>query len=162
VFVPSLGANGIVARAADARGRVKVTVGNITVEADAADLKDPTSKAKGTAARDLAGRRGTATPPGSPSAVAAAEDPLGLASPTGSNTLDLRGSRADDALSAVESFLDRAALDGRSPVFLVHGHGTGALRKLVRAYLQGSPYVARWAPGEPRQGGDGVSVVELR
>ena len=32
----------------------------------------------------------------------------------------------------------------------------------IRAYLGESPYVARWAPGTPRQGGDGVSVVELR
>ena len=79
-----------------------------------------------------------------------------------SNTVDVRGQRADEALRAVESFLDRAALDGVSPVIIVHGHGTGALRKEIRAYLERSPYVARWAPGEPRQGGDGASVVELR
>jgi DNA mismatch repair protein MutS2 len=158
VFVPSLGAEGTVARAPDARGRVKVTVGNITVEADAAELAGGKGKASAPAA---AGRRGASRAPAGPP-PATAEDPLALASPGGANTLDLRGERADEALSAVEAFLDRAALDGRSPVFLVHGHGTGALRKLVRSYLQGSPYVARWAPGEPRQGGDGVSVVELR
>ncbi|HVU51556.1 MAG TPA: Smr/MutS family protein, partial [Polyangia bacterium] len=68
----------------------------------------------------------------------------------------------DDALAAVEAALDRAALSGQSHVIVVHGHGTGALRKRVRAYLDESPYVARWAPGTSRQGGDGVSVVELR
>ena len=91
-----------------------------------------------------------------------APDELSIAIQNASNTLDLRGQRADEALRAVEAFLDRAALEGTSPVIVVHGPGTGALRKEVRAYLASSPYVARWAPGEPRQGGDGVSIVELR
>ena len=58
--------------------------------------------------------------------------------------------------------LDRATLSGQAHVVIIHGHGTGALRRRVRAYLDDSRYVARWAPGSPRQGGDGVSVVELR
>ena len=89
-------------------------------------------------------------------------DELTIAIQNANNTLDLRGQRADEALRAVESFLDRAALGGVSPVIIVHGHGTGALRKRVRAYLAGAAYVARWAPGSSRQGGDGVSIVELR
>ena len=79
-----------------------------------------------------------------------------------SPTVDLRGQTGDEALAAVEASLDRAALAGQSHVVVVHGHGTGALRKRVRAYLDESPYVARWAPGTSRQGGDGVSIVELR
>src|SRR5262249_59670633 len=102
------------------------------------------------------GARGLTPAPGPP------DEELALASQSTSNTLDLRGQRGDDALAAVEAYLDRAALDGRSPIFLIHGHGTGALRKLVREYLDGSPYVARWGPGGPRQGGDGVSIVVLR
>ena len=77
-------------------------------------------------------------------------------------TLDLRGQTGDEALAAVEAHLDRAVMGGKSHVLVIHGHGTGALRKRVRAYLDDSPYVARWAPGTSRQGGDGVSVVELR
>jgi DNA mismatch repair protein MutS2 len=155
VFVPSLRAQGVVAKGPAAKGRVKVTVGAMTVEVDAAELEKGKGKGE-TTARRPAPRAAGAAP------AAAGEDPLALAIPSGANTLDLRGQRADDAVAAVESYLDRAALDGPSPVFLIHGHGTGALRKQVRAYLDGSPYVARWAPGEPRQGGDGVSVVELR
>ena len=45
----------------------------------------------------------------------------------------------------VVAYLDRAALEGRSPVFVIHGHGTGALRKIVREYMLRSPYVRRWA-----------------
>jgi DNA mismatch repair protein MutS2 len=151
VFVPSMGAEGVVARAADARGRVKVAVGALTVELDAGELR------KGTAA--AAARRAVSS---SGPVRGSAPDELTIAIQNATNTLDLRGQRADEALRAVESFLDRSALDGVSPVIIVHGHGTGALRKEVRAYLAGSPYVARWVPGEPRQGGDGVSIVELR
>jgi DNA mismatch repair protein MutS2 len=151
VFVPSMGAEGVVARAADARGRVKVSVGALTVELDAADLRKGSARA---AARRSAAPASTLR--------GSAPDELSIVIQNATNTLDLRGQRADEALRAVESFLDRAALDGVSPIIVVHGHGTGALRKEVRAYLAGSPYVARWAPGEPRQGGDGVSIVELR
>ena len=90
------------------------------------------------------------------------EDALALVSQGTSPTADLRGQTGDDALAAVEAALDRAALSGQSHLVVVHGHGTGALRKRVRAYLDDSPYVARWAPGTSRQGGDGVSIVELR
>ena len=46
--------------------------------------------------------------------------------------LDLRDHRADDVEDAVVAYLDRAAFEGRSPIFVIHGHGTGALRKIVR------------------------------
>jgi DNA mismatch repair protein MutS2 len=81
---------------------------------------------------------------------------------TGANTLDLRGQRADEALGELEAFLDRTALEGADVVFVIHGHGTGALRKVVREYLATSPYVERYRPGGRGEGGDGVSVVSLR
>jgi DNA mismatch repair protein MutS2 len=81
---------------------------------------------------------------------------------TGANTLDLRGQRADEALAELEAFLDRTALEGADVVFVIHGHGTGALRKVVREYLATSPYVGRFRPGGKGEGGDGVSVVSLR
>jgi DNA mismatch repair protein MutS2 len=90
------------------------------------------------------------------------DDALALVSQGSSPTADLRGQTGDDALATVEAALDRAALSGQSHLVVIHGHGTGALRKRIRAYLDDSPYVARWAPGTSRQGGDGVSIVELR
>ena len=70
--------------------------------------------------------------------------------------------RADEALGELEAFLDRTALEGADTVFIIHGHGTGALRKVVREYLATSPYVERFRPGGTGEGGDGVSVVSLR
>ena len=78
-----------------------------------------------------------------------------------SNTLDLRGLNAEDAIDKVEFFLDEASLANLSPVYLIHGHGTGILRKAVREYLKTSPYVSKFRAGEQAEGGDGVSVVEL-
>jgi DNA mismatch repair protein MutS2 len=101
---------------------------------------------------------------GSSAATQAAEraeaDRAGLQ--TRANTLDLRGQRADEALAELEAFLDRTALEGADVVFVIHGHGTGALRKVVREYLATSPYVERFRPGGKGEGGDGVSVVSLR
>jgi DNA mismatch repair protein MutS2 len=95
-------------------------------------------------------------------APAAPSEEIPLAIQTRSNTVDVRGQRADEALRAVEEYLDHAALDGADTIFVIHGHGTGALRKAVREFLAVSPYVARFRAGGKGEGGDGVSVVSLR
>jgi len=78
------------------------------------------------------------------------------------NSLDLRGLNSEDALNKVESYLDEASLANLSPVYIIHGHGTGILRKAVREYLRTSPYVDKFRQGEQVEGGDGVTVVELK
>lgn len=78
-----------------------------------------------------------------------------------SQTLDLRGYRCEDALDEIESYLDKASLVNLSPVYIIHGHGTGALKQVIRDYLMHSPYVAKFRPGENAEGGDGVSVVDI-
>lgn len=165
VRVPALGLAGVVATPVDERGRVKVSAGALTVEVAAADLRPPTGAMDAGPSRHERRRAAAAARdrPASPAAAAVAVDPESLpwAVPTAANTLDLRGRRADDVLDEVVAYLDRAALDGRSPVFIIHGHGTGALKKIVRSYLASSPYVHRFAPGSRGQGGDGVTVVEL-
>lgn len=80
---------------------------------------------------------------------------------TMSSTLDLRGFRVEEALDEVESYLDQASLANLSPVYIIHGHGTGALKQAVRDFLKTSPYVAKFRPGEDAEGGDGVSVVDI-
>jgi DNA mismatch repair protein MutS2 len=110
------------------------------------------------------------TPPARPSARAIgqahAESGRGPAAPAmdppaRDNTCDLRGLRVEDAVAMATTFLDRALSDGRHSVFLLHGHGTGALRDAIRKELARSAYVARFASGEPDQGGEGVTVVWL-
>lgn len=78
-----------------------------------------------------------------------------------SNTLDLRGFRVEEGLDELEAFLDKASLVNLTPVFIIHGHGTGAMKSAVRDFLSTSPYVAKYRPGENTEGGDGVSVVDI-
>jgi DNA mismatch repair protein MutS2 len=75
--------------------------------------------------------------------------------------LDLRGQRVDAALEQVENLLNQAALSGAAELRIIHGRGTGALRRAVREYLQGHPLVA--SAGSSGDGSnDGVTVVELK
>lgn len=76
--------------------------------------------------------------------------------------VDVRGKAADDALDAVLAALDRATLDGTPSLRIIHGHGTGKLKASLREYLRESPYVVSTRPGDRNEGGDGVTVVELR
>ena len=157
VFVERLNADGVVIEPADKRGHLKVAVGAMTIEVSVEEV----GPAK-TSAREAARARG-ARPAASPSRDAAPPgDDLALIAATPRRTLDVRGQNGDEAVAAMDAYMDRAALAGETHVVVVHGHGTGALRKRVRAHLDASPYVARWAPGTPRQGGDGASIVELR
>ena len=75
--------------------------------------------------------------------------------------LDLRGLRADEAVARVDAALNDAALDGLPMLRIIHGKGTGALRRAVRDYLSGHPLVDAAANGEG-PGGDGVTVAQLR
>ena len=81
---------------------------------------------------------------------------------TSENTIDLRGLRAHEATAMAEQFLDRSLGAGRKVAFLIHGHGTGALRDSVRDALRGSRYIEKMRSGGPGEGGDGVTVVWLR
>jgi len=75
--------------------------------------------------------------------------------------LDLRGRRADDAIAEVDRYLNDAALANLGSVRIIHGHGTGALRQVVREMLASHSLVKSFRPGERGEGGDGVTVVTL-
>lgn len=79
-----------------------------------------------------------------------------------SNTLDLRGEKVEEALDELETYLDKASLANLSQVTVIHGHGTGALKSAVRDFLQVSPYVSKYRSGEDGEGGDGVSILDLK
>ncbi|HUU03295.1 MAG TPA: Smr/MutS family protein [Myxococcota bacterium] len=78
------------------------------------------------------------------------------------NTLDLRGQRVDESLDELDKFLDNLFATGQEVAFIIHGHGSGALRAAVRDYLKGSPYPRHFRPGTPEEGADGVTVVKLK
>jgi DNA mismatch repair protein MutS2 len=75
--------------------------------------------------------------------------------------LDLRGQRAEDALDALDRYLESAFLAGLLYVRIIHGKGTGRLRQVVREALTESPHVSRWENGQDKEGGEGVTVAHL-
>ncbi|MBI5499194.1 MAG: Smr/MutS family protein [Deltaproteobacteria bacterium] len=81
---------------------------------------------------------------------------------TEANTIDLRGLRVDEALDRLDEQLDRMFQAEAGTVWVIHGHGTGAVRKAVREKLRAHPLVSEWRPGETGEGGDGVSLLRLK
>jgi len=80
----------------------------------------------------------------------------------GERRCDVRGLRLEDALREVDVFLDRLSRSEEEQALIIHGHGTGALKRAIRDYLDSSPYVRMYRPGASEEGGDGVTVVGLR
>ena len=76
--------------------------------------------------------------------------------------LDLRGKTADEAMDVTVAALDQAVLSGAPWLRLIHGHGTGRLKTVLREYLKRSPYVATFRAGERAEGGDGVTIVQVK
>ena len=75
--------------------------------------------------------------------------------------LDLRGQRSDEALDALERYLDSAYLAGLPWVRIIHGKGTGKLRLAVRESLSHNSHVKSFESGGDKEGGEGVTVAKL-
>ena len=149
VEIMNLGATGILLEAPQEKKRVKVRVGETDMSVAASLLvgrsdlpREKSSRPTGFVRRAL-----TATT---------------LSDLDAATVLDLRGKPADEALEATVAALDRAVLAGSPFLRLIHGHGTGRLRSALRSYLNESPYVASFRSGEREEGGDGVTIVELK
>lgn len=76
--------------------------------------------------------------------------------------LDLRGYRYDEAMVALDQYLDQAVLSNYEDVYIIHGKGTGALQKGVTQHLKRHKSVADFRTGMPSEGGFGVTVATLR
>jgi len=76
--------------------------------------------------------------------------------------LNVVGCTVDEALSRAERFLDESLLTDHRTVRLIHGYGTGQLKRALAGFLQQHPLVARFDAAPPDQGGGGVTVVELK
>ncbi|MCI8538775.1 MAG: endonuclease MutS2 [Oscillospiraceae bacterium] len=76
--------------------------------------------------------------------------------------VDLRGLMTDEALAVLDRFLDDAMLAKLESVTIIHGKGTGAVRKAVRDHLRRSRYIKSFRPGRYGEGEDGVTVAELK
>jgi DNA mismatch repair protein MutS2 len=81
--------------------------------------------------------------------------------PVVSAELNLIGQRVEEALDESDKFLDRALLEGRPAVRIIHGYGTGTLRKAIREHLRRHPGVKSFRPGADNEGGDGATIAVL-
>jgi DNA mismatch repair protein MutS2 len=76
--------------------------------------------------------------------------------------LNVIGSHADEAVARVEKFLDEALLSELKSVRIIHGYGTGQLRRAIAEVLRAHAFVSHFAPAPDNQGGGGVTVVEFK
>lgn len=150
LWVVSLGIEAELVEGPDDRGRCEMRAGILTVTVDAGDL------------RPRGGTRPAPEKPRRPRAPAPQTTSWEDAPPQAThNTVDVRGQRVEEALEAVERFLDAAFEKDEAIAFVIHGHGTGALKKALRDFLKGSRYVRDQRRGERGEGGDGVTAVLL-
>ena len=156
VFVTSLNRDGVVRRL-DGQ-RVDLQLGRALFSLKLSDLR-PSGAAEETAATELdppprpfATRRAPALPTGVRASVAARDVP---------RELNLIGQRVDEALDHLDRYLDDALLAGLREVRIVHGFGTGALKRAVRQRLSDHTEVVQVRDGSPEEGGGGATVAVL-
>jgi DNA mismatch repair protein MutS2 len=76
--------------------------------------------------------------------------------------INVIGSNSEEAVGRVERFLDEASVNDLRSLRIVHGYGTGALRRSIAEFLREHPFVANFGPAPDNQGGGGVTLVELK
>jgi DNA mismatch repair protein MutS2 len=94
--------------------------------------------------------------------LSAAEELRGGALRLPERKLDARGLRVEELIREVDRFLDGLYAEGASECVILHGHGTGALKHSLREHLAGSPYVGHYRSGDRHEGGDAVTVIQIR
>jgi DNA mismatch repair protein MutS2 len=83
--------------------------------------------------------------------------------PGGSLTeINVIGNNAEEAVGRVDRFLDEAASTDLRSLRIVHGYGTGTLRRAIAEFLRKHPLVSNFGPAPDNQGGGGATVVELK
>jgi DNA mismatch repair protein MutS2 len=76
--------------------------------------------------------------------------------------IDVRGLSAEDGIDRVERYIDRASIAGVGEVRIIHGKGTGTLKRVIEEFLRACPLVESYRIGEPREGGWGATIVRMR
>lgn len=140
VFHAVFNKRGVITELDERRQRVRLDIDGVSLWADMKDLRDSGAVEKRPAARGATVRGGAS----------------GAAM-----TLDVRGMRAEEAIAEVTRFLDKAILAGYSELEIVHGRGTGALRREIHAFLRSFPGVASAVTAPEDRGGDGMTMVTL-
>jgi DNA mismatch repair protein MutS2 len=141
---------------------VRVTVGALGLEGTVLDIQgnqaeiDMNGKRLRAAVRDL-------RVIGGGSAAAKVRVNVDLQPREGSlSEINVIGCTVDEALTRLEKFLDESTVTDQQVLRIIHGHGTGQLRRAVAGFLKEHPLVARFETAKMDQGGGGVTVVELK
>jgi DNA mismatch repair protein MutS2 len=162
IIVPKLGRAQVATAPVD--GRVEVRMGSLRATVPIGEVLMDSHRAARKAAEAAQAPRDDKDVLGGPPVVLV--DGVGVGGKSGARTLettlDVRGQRADEAVTAVDRFVDESMLAGRDAVFIVHGHGTGALRTAVRGHLSQHAAISATRAGGDGEGGDGVTVAFLR
>ncbi len=149
VKIESLGKEGILMQVEERTRRAEVVTEKARVSVPLGDLhRLPDLEAV------TGGGKGLVEAPATQFPVKSAEEVL--------TELNVIGLTVDEALPLVDKFIDQAILHGRERVQIIHGIGTGKLRTAIHRYLNAHQGVKQTSPAEVRQGGAGVTVVELR
>ena len=150
VRVIPLGQVGIVREVFDGGKRAEVEVGGLRVHVKLSDLETATE------ASQL--QKAWVERPRTPEADMSYE----LSPESPGMELHLRGMTVSEALRELDIYLDKLVLYDISRAYIVHGKGTGALRRAIHERLRNDPRVARFYPAPAAQGGEGVTIVELK
>ncbi len=144
VFIPSVGHDGVVQGKANAKGEIPILSNSMRLFVHFSQLRAPQNAQNPT------------------SQIVRRSSGVTVALTDSERVIDLRGQKVEDAISQLEVQLDAAALNNEDRVKIVHGHGTEALKKAIRAHLSRSIYVKKWKAASSETGGDGVTWAELK
>jgi len=142
---------------------VRVTVGALGLEGTVMDVHGHHAEIDMNGKRLRAALRDLRVIGGGASASAKVKVNIDLQPRAGSLTeINVIGCTVDEALSRLEKFLDESTVTDQQVLRIIHGHGTGQLRRAVAEFLKEHPLVARFEAAKMEQGGGGVTVVELK
>jgi DNA mismatch repair protein MutS2 len=144
VYVAPLGRPGIIRSGPDARDEIEVEVGTLRARVPRDALRELPESSDGVSAP--AARNATVEVPGAP---------------TVPSSLNIVGQTVDEALPQVDHYLDEAARARLPQVTIIHGKGTGRLRRALHEFLRSHPHAQRFRVGERGEGDQGATVVTL-
>lgn len=159
IFVPALQAEGVALSGPDHDGRVRVKIGGATAVLPMAQLR---REGPGVGAPSDAGAGGASARAGGsagPAQQSAQRKPVEI--PDVPREIDVRSLEPDDAILAVQRFLEDAVMGGVESARIIHGKGKGIMRERVRRWLKEQPSVREFRLGELGEGGTGVTIVNL-
>ena len=168
VYVVPLNRTGIVLAVVDSRDEIEVETGAMRVKVRLSALRAPYQLDPQRGSGDQQPGKSSGTGRAAPTApVSPARTPIGSGTRASDlprpvpTSLSLRGMTVDEAIPILDKYLDEAFVAGLRRVTIVHGKGTGALRKAVHDFLKNHPHVKSYRLGGKGEGETGATIVEL-